>query len=255
MNLKRNLATTFAVLAISSSASAALISDGTWDGWTVATSEDQEGNFNYVNPGYGGQAFDAEHLLYKIDGSVLSIGLQTGFDVIDSHQLYSGVNYWAGDLALSFDGVTLGDDSSYEYAIDFGKDQCGWSQRGNANCGTNNVQNLNNGEGLYRVTSWNNDVYKGHHVSDPFAMATYSAAYQLDSNEAGKVGTSYFRQVSIDLNDIGMNNITGFDAHWTMSCGNDAIDASASVSVPEPSSIALLALGIVGLGVLRKRAQ
>ena len=79
-------------------------------GWTDITvspttgpvNEDQTGAFNYVYPGWGGQSFDAEYIFYRLDGNTLSVGLQTGFDILDGHVNYSGRDYYAGDLALSF---------------------------------------------------------------------------------------------------------------------------------------------------------
>jgi hypothetical protein len=85
-----------------------------------------------IDPGSGGQKFDTEYLFYKYDSTTnqMSIGLQTGFDVIDGKTEYGGGDYYAGDLALSFatghvnDGVTISDtsenSSTYEYAVDFG---------------------------------------------------------------------------------------------------------------------------------------
>jgi len=54
--------------------------------------------------------------LYKKQGNSLAIALQTGFDVETGKQRHGRRDYYAGDLALSFDG----DSSSYEYAFDFG---------------------------------------------------------------------------------------------------------------------------------------
>jgi hypothetical protein len=247
----KKLVITLGILLLPGVVNAGLIDDGTWAGWSVLATEDQEGNFNYVDPGYGGQRFDAEYLLYKLEGNILSIGLQTGFDIVDGHQLYGGKNYWAGDIALSFDGVVLGSAGTYEYALDFGLGQCGWSNNGNADCGQLNEEGLNNSAGVYAVTSWNNNVYSGHHQSDPFAMISASATYDLLSNDAGQIADHYYRQMSFDLSALGLTAIDGFDAHWTMSCGNDAIDGS--VSVPEPSSMLLLALGLIGLSMSRRR--
>ena len=257
---------------ISSTANAGKL--GLWDaeGWTDITTAPTSGNpedwvsgSGYVDPGYGGQSFDAEYLLYKYDNATntLSIGLQTGFNIVDGHQVYSGKNYWTGDIALSFNGATLGDSSSYEYAIDFGLGQCGWSKRGNSTCGINNSQGLNDTAGIYQVTSWNNDIYFdgnpiGQANSSPFAMQNGTEVVNaLTSNNSGN-GTvdgqlSYFRQVSIDLDLLGITDLSEIDVHWTMSCGNDAVNGSASV--PEPSAFGLFSLSLLGMGLLRVRAK
>ncbi len=70
--------------------------------WSVINS-DEEG----PTPGVGGQVFDAEYLLYKLEGQILYLGLQSGFDLIDGQQFYNSKAYWAGDLALSFDGDAI----------------------------------------------------------------------------------------------------------------------------------------------------
>jgi hypothetical protein len=43
--------------------------------------------------------------------------------------------------------------------------------------------------------------------------------------------------------------------HWTMYCGNDVIEGLAPVTVPEPApaGIFLLGIGLIGLGVMRRR--
>lgn len=204
-----------------------------------------------VAPGVGGQAFDVEFLMYKFDASsnTLHVGLQTGFDIIDADNNgfhYSGKTYFNGDMALSFDG----DDSNYEYALDFGNLTKGYY---GTNLGTDAA-------GLYEVSSWSNEVYTGHGVSNPFAMASGTlkvAANGSNFSEGFMLGEdgkkSYYNMFSFNIGAIGLMGDFTMDAHWTMSCGNDWLDARADVEVPEPAPFALLGLGLLGLGLMRRR--
>ena len=227
-------------------------------------SEDQ--TKNYLNPGYGGQYFDAEYLLYNFDSAtnVLSLALQTGFNIITNNQMYNSKKYWGGDIALSFDGIVDGDESSWEYAIDFGKETKGYNgeQVGNDNP---------DAAGLYRVTNWTPDNYLYFEDSNPFAMHDGDSADQKlteaqlnqtsgsADNPDGYNGnnTSYYRIFSFDLDEIDgldVENISRLDAHWTMTCGNDQIHGYAKV--PEPHAAWLISSGMIGLigaGFVRRR--
>ena len=53
---------------------------------------------------------------------------------------------------------------------------------------------------------------------------------------------------------IQIGQLDYFNAHWTMSCGNDNI-AAYSAHLPEPMSLTLFSIGLAGLGVFsRKRS-
>ena len=229
---------------------------------------DDEGHTS--GPGVGGQPFDAEYFYYKRDGDTLSIGLQTGFDVLTGSQLYgSNEYYYAGDLALSFDNAVTpgaGAGSTYEYGIDFGlitrgfsgvafdkddSDTTGFVDMGPAT----RLAPGRDAAGLYQVdaTDWSNDVIGAHHASDPFAMQGGTLVGNLSRNDAGLVGDSYYRIVSFSLTDLGLTGELGIDAHWTMSCGNDFIDGGFTTSVPEPTTLPLLGLGLLGLIAGRRK--
>jgi hypothetical protein len=238
--------------------------------WTIFAS-DEEG----ATPGSGGQDFDAEYLLYKIEGSLLYLGLQSGFDLIDGHQYYntwSQDHYWAGDLALSFDGDVISTPAdplsvanSYEFGIDFGLYTADYSSNP-VDAVLGSSDGLGAGRdtaGVYSVAAggWSTNLVDSYEDdSSPFAMnqhwdGTGTDPYlsSLILNDAGYEDESFYRAVAFDLRDLGLelSNLS-MDAHWTMSCGNDNINGSQEISVPEPGVLFLLASGLLGLVGIRR---
>lgn len=243
-------------------ASAALITDVFGDGWTQfqngGAAEDMDdigGNFQ-VDPGWGGQAFDAEYLLWKMEGSVLFLGLQTGFDLVDGQQDYGGKTYYSGDLALSFDSTP----ETYEYAVDFGLETKDFYSTPIGLSGTGIDTS-----GLYRNVTWDGKLAFD---SFPFAMkvgtsvgGSFAGLSGKDEYyENGRDVVSYYHIVSFDLAQVlGPSWADGLTigAHWTMSCGNDVIDGTFDVApVPEPATMFLFGTGLVGLaGMVRRKKK
>ena len=251
---------------------AALVSTGAqastlsiWDSsWTQIGADD-----GHIGPGGGGQAFDAEYLYYKVDGNTLYLGLQSGFNLIDGNQFLSTYGghtyndwYYAGDLALSFDGIA----STYEYGVDFGFTTRDYSGRDYSPTDFSHTTGFvessgphdgTDAAGLYSVSGWNPNTGIYYQASNPFAIDAGAKVVDLLTNisgsgDSGGGNTSYYRIVSFDISDL---NIDGIDAHWTMSCGNDAINGRIDFThtVPEPGTLSLMGLGLVGLGFMRRR--
>lgn len=246
-----NLATALVLLAFTSASLAGPLA--IFNGWTLLANDEGVANGGWVNPGYGGQNFDAEYLFYKIEENQLSIGLQTGFNIISQNgQAFSGMQYYTGDLALSFDGSK----SNYEYAIDFGNLTKGYHSNQTISSQGLNVGTGVDAAGLYKATSWNNDIYYGQ--SAPYGMSGGSMLVAANVGNfqegTGISGTdlSFYNIFSFDLSNIAnLGKSYTLDAHWTMSCGNDALDGRANV--PEPGSIALLLIGVLGLLIARRK--
>jgi len=222
------------------------------NGWTAMTLS-TAGEDGQVGPGAGGQAFDAEYLYYKQDGNTLSIGLQAGFNLVTGY-VYDSVNpkhYYAGDLALSFDGDT----GTYEYGVDFGLFTRDY-QLDNVDMsgGTTGIDSA----GFYDVSSWNTDVYSGHSIASPFAIDGGAIVASLSDNSSGSGVTggemSYWRTVSFDIGGLGLG--TDLDVHWTMNCGNDFINGSGTLtSVSEPSILGLMMMSLFGMGWANRRRK
>lgn len=225
------------------------------------TIEDQHSS--YLNPGYGGQAYDAEAMYATIAKDTdnhwkLFIALATGHNP-NTLDKPSANSFGAGDFAIDF-----GKDGTYEMGINI--------QHVISSTGTKESFGVLGG--VYMDPTWALGLwdsagnYNPSHpdTANPTHMTagTYIGMADLAYTTVGQTGfgdwaadTHYFYEMSIDLALLTTAGWDGgaFDIHWTQNCANDSIlvDPPAPSRIPEPGTLALLPMGMLGLIALRRR--
>lgn len=217
--------------------------------------EDQTGSgAYYLGPGWGGQAYDAEAMYVNWDTSNLYIAIATGHNPATEDKPSSN-SYGAGDIAID-----IGNNGSWDYGID-------------------TTGNYGVAGSIYSSVSWAYGLWNSSNAYDPthpdpahptsILSGTLKGAGTLASS-GGSTGYGagsasnlhYFYEVAIPLSIFG-NQWAGMDftVHWTQNCANDSIFVSASdfphdtVTVPEPGTLALLPLGALAIGAMRRRSS
>lgn len=238
---------------------------GNASGWTPNSSvvkyqiEDQHPANGYLNPGFGGQAYDAEAIYMSWDTNNLYIAIATGHNPLTPNNP-NGNSYGAGDIAIDF-----GNNGKFEYGVEL---------LGSATTTPGNVySNVQWALGLWKSdgtwTGYRDPSAPGNLLRADSANPTSilsgtqvgaaTVAYTtVGQNNYGVYASDlhYFYEVSIPLSSFGADWANGnvFTVHWTQNCANDSIwvDPPISGVVPEPGTLALLPLGLLGLMAIRR---
>lgn len=216
------------------------MSDWVPDSGIIYKAENQKGGLSsYLNPGYGGQLFDAEAIYYKKEGGFLYLAIVTGMPNTGA-QDSAGRWYYPGDIAIDFSG-----DGVYEYGIK-----------------TRNGSGGKFYKGLIS-SDWNVGLWGA--VSDPTSITNSSSKYfntvefaynnTYYYNNTGNYNKHYVMEMAIPDYYFGEDWKNGGKIHWTQTCGNDSIDLDIPKTVPEPATISLIGIGLAGLFLRRRNIK
>ena len=214
------------------------------------------GNSGRVNPGYGGQAYDAEALYVTWDSTNLYIALVTGHNP-NTEQDPSMYTYSAGDFALNFwNGASP--DSNYEVGI---RTPHQFSGGNPANIGlfTTGVYQTTNDDWL-KDPFWHTQAVTSLDMSkltpqDLLGQASMSIKKGPDSIGLGPK-SHWIYEVSVAKSVFGdlLKNNDELNVSWTMNCANDVITVEDDVPVDEPPVWALLGLTLPAMFWRRRRS-
>lgn len=202
--------------------------------------EDQTGGLGTrLTPGYGGQAYDVEALYADYDSRYLYLAMVTGHSPLTPN---GGGSYAPGDFAIDF-----GRNGSYEFGIETtGSD-------GNTRGGVYAVRTW--GAGLWGTANEGpTSILAGTLLGLGDVAYTTSGVVNMGAYAGDK---HFFYEARIPVSLFGAYWGDGsFAVDWTMNCANDSLKVASvpGATIPEPGTLALLPLGLLGIGWLRRRA-
>ncbi len=257
-------------LIAASNAHSSIVVDGNWTDWinpagsgsaadwtpisssTKYDVEDTAVGTSYLNPGYGGQAYDAEAIYVSTDSSNIYVAVITGRDP-------NAAGWRWGDI-----GIDFGLDGTFEYGI---------VTRGDS--GEHSSSGIGDAGDVYSVSEWNLGIWDAPDVHNANPTTDYAKAHptsieagtkiddgdfafsKVDFDIGGLGGDHWFMEARISVGSLDPNLLNQpFMAHWTMGCNNDWIQVDPLLGqVPEPTPFALLGLGLLGMFANKRKKQ
>lgn len=266
-------------MVVCAGSASAISTDGSWTDWftyhgNVGFSNWQQGNYTLTNgnirtqadeegptPGGGGQPFDIEEIFYFFEdfdnnddnsGGILHVGLVTGFPSGGAQNLYAGDLFIGFGAGVGYNDVAVAVGTENTAANDFG------ARFGSAW--------FNSGAPNWTLESVNVPAHVA--ASDPYRVDEDNSPGAVDISGSATVawggqGVHNFLEVALVVGGAQELLLTddqngGIGLHWTMQCGNDEIDVEDDTPfapVPEPATMVLLGMGVLGIALRARRPR
>lgn len=227
----------FAMMAVAGQASATIIQDKYYgaDGFSSLSDRDVIGDKNRYEINNMDVNFDSKYMSVRINTNFTNVGDPYKVDFGD---LFISIDGWKpyGSAPYTSDNIFTGE--KWEFVFDTSG---GMLYGGDFKILTSDK--FFGGSGLYYRK--NQEVQYG-------GGGTEYTGSSVDLSHAGYGG---YVEYKILLASLGISGDVSLGFKWGMTCANDSIEGGLRTTVPEPTSLLILALGLLGLGVAtRKRA-
>ncbi len=187
-----------------------------------------------VGPGYSynGNGFDTEAIYFDNDENYAYIAIIQGLSIDGA---YVPHNPWLmpGDIGIDTDNNLNTGDHGYELGL--------------------SITNAH----LYSVCSWDDVIYPQYAASNPWKIGNGVDLGLVDFIYSGNQNQHYVLEAMISLDRLGLSYGDSLGIHWTQQCGNDPLNLKADVNtvVPEPSTLTLFFMGILGFFIQISRKK